>query len=158
MTEQNPETIDVVTEIATASSSSLPGIIAPPDINTIFDEIALSEEKISEESYQKGYEDGVKEGNTEGYHLGYHRGAELGAELGYYYGLISKHSENSDSLSDRVRKAVDSCLQLITQFPKKNDETVDIFALVDNIRAQYKKTCALLKVNGRYPEASDINF
>lgn len=128
------------------------------DINKIFDEIALSEEKISEESYKKGYEAGAAEGNTEGYHLGYHRGAELGSELGYYYGFILKHSANTDTLSDRTKKAVELSLELISQFPRTNEETIDIFKLVDNIRAQYKKTCALLKVNGKHPETDTLNF
>lgn len=128
------------------------------DINKIFDEIVFSEEKISEVSYRKGYEDGVSEGNTEGYHLGYHRGAELGSELGYYYGFILNHSSNIESASDRAKKAAQSCLELISHFPRTNDETVDIFKLVDNIRAQYKKTCALLKVSGKHPEADTLNF
>lgn len=129
------------------------------DINKVFDDIVFSEEKISEESYKKGYEDGVAEGNTEGYHLGYHRGAELGSELGYYYGYLLQHSSNADKLlSDRAKKSAELCLDLISQFPRTNDETVDLFKLVDNIRAQYKKSCALLKVSGKHPEADTLNF
>lgn len=127
------------------------------DINDIFDDIALSEEKISELGYQKGYRDGELAGNTDGYHLGYHRGAELGSELGYYYGVLSKYSKKKSN-SERINKAIDTCLSLIDTFPRTNDETIDILALADTIRAHYRKSCALLKINGKYPEADQLTF
>lgn len=40
------------------------------DINDVFDQILLSEERISEEGYKSGFEKGVSEGNLEAYHLG----------------------------------------------------------------------------------------
>lgn len=40
------------------------------DINDVFEQILLSEERISEEGYRSGFERGVTEGNLEAYHLG----------------------------------------------------------------------------------------
>ena len=40
------------------------------DINDIFEQILLSEERIAEESYKKGFEKGVSEGNLKAYHIG----------------------------------------------------------------------------------------
>lgn len=40
------------------------------DINEVFENILLSEEKISEEGYRKGFEIGVRDGNLQAYHLG----------------------------------------------------------------------------------------
>lgn len=40
------------------------------DINRVFDNILLSEERISEEGYKQGFEKGVSEGNLDAYHLG----------------------------------------------------------------------------------------
>lgn len=40
------------------------------DINNVFDQILLSEERISEEGYKQGFKKGVTEGNLEAYHLG----------------------------------------------------------------------------------------
>ena len=40
------------------------------DINDVFDQILLSEERISEEGYKLGFEKGVSEGNLQAYHLG----------------------------------------------------------------------------------------
>ncbi|XP_055312829.1 protein LTO1 homolog [Sitodiplosis mosellana] len=127
------------------------------DINDIFDDIALSEERINEESYQKGLTDGQSIGNTDGYHLGYHRGAELGAELGYYYGVLQSYA-NREQNTERQQKSIDLVLNLIGEFPRTNDEEADILRLADTIRAQYRKTCAILKINGKYPESDQLSF
>lgn len=126
------------------------------DINDIFDEIALSEERINAEGYQKGLADGKAVGNTDGYHLGYHRGAELGAELGYYYGVLKAHS--SERNTERQQRSIDTVLKLIDDFPRTNDEQSDILGLADSIRAQYRKACAILKINGKYPETDQLSF
>lgn len=133
---------------------------ADRDINDIFDDIVSSEEKVSEEEYQKGYDEAAAAGNMEGYHLGYHRGAELGAELGYYDGVLRAYltAANSTPLPEKHVKAIELCLESIAQFPKLNDEHCDILQLADNIRAQYRKACALLKISGRYPEADQLSF
>lgn len=127
------------------------------DINDIFDEIALCEDRLSEEGYQKGFEKGKSVGNTDGYHLGYHRGAELGAELGYYYGVLQTYSK-SEQNTERQQKSIGTVLKLITDFPQTNDEHADILGLADAIRAQYRKTCASLKINGKYPESDQLSF
>jgi hypothetical protein len=40
------------------------------DINDIFEQILLSEERVAEESYKQGFEKGVSEGNLSAYHFG----------------------------------------------------------------------------------------
>lgn len=141
------------------NSSKTETIAAGPsterDLNDIFDDIVLIEDRKNEEGYQKGFETGKSIGNTDGYHLGYHRGAELGAELGYYYGVLkSHHKENTE----RQQKSIESVLKLIDEFPRTNDENTDILGLADQIRAQYRKTCALLKINGKFPESDQLTF
>lgn len=127
------------------------------DINDIFDDIVFSEEKNNEEGYRQGLLDAQAIGNTDGYHLGYHRGAELGAEIGYYYSVLQIHS-NSATNSERAQKSIETVLKLIEDFPRTNDEHTDILALADTIRAQYRKTCASLKINGKFPEADQLSF
>lgn len=126
------------------------------DINDIFDSIVLTEENLVQQGYDEGYADGVAAGNTEGYHLGYHRGAELGAELGYYSGIAeiylkTKQTEKADTALINLTTSLDA-------FPKTNDENYDILELANQIRAQFKKTCAILKISGRYPEADTLSF
>lgn len=129
------------------------------DINDVFDEIVLCEDRKNTEGYEKGVADGKREGNTDGYHLGYHRGAELGAELGYYYGTLQAHSKSEqNTVTDRQQKSIESVLKLIENFPRTNDEQVDIFNLADNIRALYRKTCAILKISGKYPDSDQLSF
>lgn len=127
------------------------------DINDIFDDIVLTEERISEQSYGEGFEAGKLTGNTDGYHLGYHRGAELGAELGFYNGTLTK-AKDELKCSERASKAIETCLELIDAFPRTNDENCDILGEADRIRAQYKKTCALLKINGKFPDSDQLTF
>lgn len=129
------------------------------DINDIFDEIALCEDRTNAQGYQKGVVDGSSAGNTDGYHLGYHRGAELGAELGYYYGMLLAYLKNGgENTTDRQQKSIESVLKLIDNFPRTNDDQADIFSLADNIRAQYRRTCAILKINGKYPDSDQLSF
>lgn len=128
------------------------------DINDIFEDIALSEERICDDAYEKGFADGEVAGNVDGYHLGFHRGADIGSELGYYYGVLGEQKKALASHPERMVKAVDVCLELIDAFPRTNDEHVDIFAEIDKIRASYRKACALLKISSKYPGASKLSF
>lgn len=126
------------------------------DINDIFDDIVLTEENHIQQGYEEGFADGISGGNTEGYHLGYHRGAELGAELGYYLGVTEVYLKATKN--EKIHTNLISIKQSIEAFPTTNDENVDIFDLASRIRAQFRKTCALLKISGKYPEADTLNF
>lgn len=133
-------------------------IDATRDINDIFDDIALSEERISDEAYQEGYSEGELTGNIDGYHLGFHRGADIGSELGYYYGILSEQKKDSTTSSERTVKAIENCLELIDTYPRINDEHIDIFVELEKIRSLYRKTCALLKISSKYPGANKLSF
>lgn len=130
--------------------------IVDRDINSLFDDILLTEEIQEEEGYKEGFKDGIKSGNTEGYHLGYHRGAELGAELGYYLGVATTHFGTTKN--DKIEKNLTNLISLINSFPKTNDPEVDIIQSAENIRALFKKVCALLKIDGKFPGADKLTF
>lgn len=127
------------------------------DVNDIFDDIVLSEDRINEEGYQKGLADGKSIGNTDGYHLGYHRGAEIGAELGYYYGTLNSYS-NRKTNTEKQQQSIEAILKSIDEYPRTNNEEADILGLADRIRAMYRKACAILKINGKFPEADTLTF
>lgn len=139
------------------SATAVESVVSDRDVNDIFDDIVLSEDRINEEGYQKGLADGKSIGNTDGYHLGYHRGAEIGAELGYYYGILSSYS-NRETNTEKQQKSIEAVLTSIDEFPRTNDEAVDILGLADKIRALYRKACAILKINGKFPEADTLTF
>lgn len=129
-----------------------------PDINDVFDDIVFIEEKLTAQGYSEGFKDGQSSGNSEGFHLGYHRGSELGAELGYYYGITTFYLNNKVEKTSKVAGILETLKVSLEEFPQTNDEICDIFELANGIRAQFRKACALLKINGKYPEADDLNF
>lgn len=129
-----------------------------PDINDVFDDIVLIEEKLTEQGYSEGFKDGQSAGNSEGFHLGYHRGSELGAELGYYYGVTTYYLQNKVDKSSKVAGILENLKVFLEEFPQTNDENCDIFELATGIRAQFRKACSFLKINGKYPEADNLNF
>jgi hypothetical protein len=54
----------------TSDNNNAGSTMAVNDINDVFEQILLSEERISEESYKQGFSKGVSDGNLEAYHLG----------------------------------------------------------------------------------------
>ncbi|KDR23937.1 hypothetical protein L798_10810 [Zootermopsis nevadensis] len=126
------------------------------DINDVFNSIALSEEQNSREGFQEGFQKGCFEGEVEGFHLGYHRGAEIGAEIGYYKGVIDIlliiTNKRKQDIPDKVVSALQKVSDVINHFPSSNVEDVDTIAAHDNVRAMFKKACALLKIDGTFPE------
>ncbi|XP_033343660.1 uncharacterized protein LOC117230388 isoform X2 [Bombus vosnesenskii] len=74
--------------------------------------------------------------------VGYEEGFEVGKkqlENGFHFGY---HRGSLD----------------IYNFPKFNDETVDILKIVDNIKFKYAKFCALTKISSSYPEVDKLDF
>jgi len=132
------------------------------DINDVFHSIVLSEERLMKQGFQEGFLKGSLEGEVDGFHLGYHRGAEIGAEIGYYKGVIEillvVIDKRKHDIPVKVINALQKVSELINQFPTSNEEGVDIIAACDSVRARFKKACALLKIDGTFPELSKFSF
>lgn len=128
------------------------------DINDIFDEIALTEEKLSKESYEEGFHAGVIEGNFEGYKLGYAQGVNVGEELGEIYGICQAHLLLAKA--EKVKKTLLQLQTKIDSFPRTNDPEADIVGELENIRTQFKKVKAMLKLGGLSEELhkKDLSF
>ncbi|KPJ10652.1 Oral cancer-overexpressed protein 1 [Papilio machaon] len=124
------------------------------DFNDVVEDIFLSENTLCQDSYKEGFRVGSEEGNSEGYHLGYHRGAEIGRELEQN----KSDAKQEDRLSDKTIKQLEKVKGLIDTFPHNNSEHHDILTLLETIRAQYKKVCAMLKVSYNNPYMGDISF
>ena len=119
----------------------------------------FTEEILTREGYNEGYEQGVIDGNTEAYHIGYHQGSALGAELGFYYGVIDNYIKKNDNHNTRILKTINNLQKIIENFPIFNDKDVNILELAQNVRTQYKRLCAHLKINIKYnPETIDLTF
>lgn len=130
------------------------------DINEVFDNIVLSEQKISDQGFDEGFKKGTVEGQCEGFHLGFHRGAEIGSEIGYYKGVVEALLKTCsvDLTPHKHLEALNRVNKLIDLFPIDNNETSDIVVLRDNIRSQYKRLCSLLKIDPSLPENNELSF
>ncbi|KAL5288589.1 ORAOV1 family protein [Megaselia abdita] len=127
------------------------------DINDIFDDIALTEEKISKESYEEGFKTGVDEGNLEGYKLGYAQGVNVGEELGDIYGICEAHLLLTKA--EKVKKTLKQLQESIDSFPRTNDPEADIVGDLEHIRSQFKKVKAMLRLGGESHEPKkDLSF
>lgn len=128
------------------------------DINDIFDDIVLTEEKLSKESYAEGFQAGVEEGNLEGYKLGYAQGVNVGEELGEIYGICQAYLLLTSS--EKVKKSLIQLQSTIDSFPRTNDPDADIVGELENIRNQFKKVRAMLRLGGdsHEPTKKDLSF
>lgn len=131
------------------------------DINDVFNDLLFAEEHLIQEGFKEGYSKSSAEENIDAYHLGYHRGAELGSEVGFYSGFVDECLRFYKNQLPEPTKTVKNLLalqNLIEVFPCENVEDVDILALLDNIRAQFKKICAILKITAKYLEIDHYSF
>jgi hypothetical protein len=133
--------------------------VGDKDINDIFDNIVLSEERINDAAYEEGYKEGLTVGEREGYHLGYHRGAEIGAEIGYYRGFVNTLQElYPEKLTDKVTGAVSKLKDQLDKIPDENRDDSDLIEMRDSSRTLYKKACSLLKVSPVVPDLSELSY
>lgn len=104
------------------------------DINQVFVDIALSEDRVVGQGYATGFEQGLLSGNTDAYHMGYHRGAEVGAELGFYWGFLATKTTKNCAAFDSLREA-------IVKFPHSGSDADLAF-----VRGKFQRLCALLRI------------
>lgn len=134
------------------------------DINDLFDDIVLTEEKHARQGYEEGISDGCAQGNQEGYQLGYAQGVQLGEELGSIYGEVVAHQQLPHT--DKVLRTLQQLRTLIEQFPRTNDPEADIIGTVELIRNTHRRLCALLgtrkgisgQQNSSTEERKDFSF
>ncbi|XP_071448693.1 protein LTO1 homolog [Hetaerina americana] len=126
-----------------------------PDINDIFDCIALSEENVVASAYSEGFAKGIEDGDIEGFHLGYHKGSEIGHELGLSLGtatawitlLGGDHLSNNSKkvLNEKTVKILNRIVEEVEAFPSENCSSVNVSQERDKIIALHKRVCSLLK-------------
>lgn len=104
---------------------------------------------------QEGFEKGIERGNSEAYHLGYHRGAEIGAEIGSISANIEKLPQSSN---EKVANLLQNLKTSIDNFPKTNDESVNLHDSLDSIKIQYKKLMSLMKIKISSSNKKEISF
>ncbi|ALC41829.1 CG13175 [Drosophila busckii] len=112
------------------------------DINELFDDIVLTEEKHATRGYEEGIKDGRALGNQEGYQFGYNQGVLLGEELGTIYGQVVAQQQLPHT--EKVQRTLQQLRTLIEQFPLDNDPEADIIGAVELIRNTQRRLTAQL--------------
>jgi len=124
------------------------------DINSLFDGIVLSEDKLVEEGYKEGYQAGQKEGYSEGERLGRQKGGKVGTEIGFYLGFVEQwrqllKAEILDKRTEKVLVTLDKLEQVALNFPQENTKE-ELGDKLEVVRAKFKLVCSLLKINSEF--------
>lgn len=127
------------------------------DINDIFDDIILSEERLVEKGYQEGFAEGCQQGNADSYRLGFAQGLQLGEELAEIYGLVVALQLQTNHTA-KVKHCMEQLKLLIDIFPQENDPETDIIGLVEQIRNLYKRLRVSLGLRNDKSEETTKDF
>ncbi|XP_049540529.1 uncharacterized protein LOC125954361 [Anopheles darlingi] len=130
------------------------------DINDVFEDIFLTEERIIEESFHQGLEAGQQQESVEEAHdYGYKKGAEVGREIGFYQTVVSEISTQEEVTSNEKAAALIGEVQAaLDQYPRDNNPDVDLLHSLQQIRNKYRRLCALLKLPFKYVQTNDLSF
>ncbi|XP_044739369.1 protein LTO1 homolog isoform X1 [Chrysoperla carnea] len=122
------------------------------DINDVFDDLVLSEDRGNQTAYNIGYNTGKTDGNIEAYHFGYHRGTEIGTELGYYFGIIKIYQTSTafhETTDETLIRDVHTIISYIESIPS-NVNFEQLIETIEKIRALFKKICSRLKIQCQF--------
>ena len=129
--------------------------MADLDINSVFDDIVLSEEKCVDRGFAEGYKEGQSRGRSQGAELGRQQGEVIGTEIGFYLGFLAQfrpvYAEQTDRKSEKIKSALDKLERLCGEFPQYNSSE-GFEDKLEEIRAKFRLLCSLLKIS---PELVD---
>ena len=132
------------------------------DINRVFEDIALYEDKASKSGFDLGYREGLLCGREEGRRLGFTKGMELGCEIGEINGFISmcktQHMVFSDLQKPRVKKLIQDLEALIAKFPRENTKDMNFAESLMLIRARFKQLQSLLHIGTQHDAMEELSF
>jgi len=123
------------------------------DINEIFEDIALSENKFTDKGFSEGVEEGLKKSYSEGDQLGRDRGKQIGQEIGFYKGFVAEFktqvTDKSDKKSEKILNVIRKIETLTNEFPEYNCKE-GFEEKLEELRAKFKLLCSLLKINSEF--------
>ncbi|KAF9961761.1 hypothetical protein BGZ72_002000 [Mortierella alpina] len=121
------------------------------------DDLVHLENMFVEFGREDGMAAGVRNGVIEGRVMGCEKGFELAREVGYYAGCAQLWKVlaqlDSDRISEKTLKKINSLLDLINSFPRQNQLDDDVVALLDRIRGKFKTVASALQTAERYADA-----
>lgn len=136
--------------------------IGSEDIDRAFEDVFLIEEKLKKQGFDQGRQVGLSKLKSEGFELGFSKGQEVGREIGFYLGFCQAWMPLVQKLEDKKQQKVlitlDKLQNLCQTFPDSNDINVDITEPLSEIRAKFKKACALLNLKTNTNPAESVGI
>ncbi|KAF8985566.1 hypothetical protein BGZ46_003572 [Entomortierella lignicola] len=121
------------------------------------DDLVHLENMFVEYGREDGIAAGVRNGVIEGRVMGCEKGFEFSREVGYYAGCAQLWKTlaqlDSERISEKTLKKINSLLDLINSFPRHNRLDDDVIALLDKIRGRFKTVASALQTAERYVDA-----
>ncbi|KAF9206607.1 hypothetical protein BGZ49_002172 [Haplosporangium sp. Z 27] len=121
------------------------------------DDLVHLENMFVEYGREDGIAAGVRNGVIEGRVMGCEKGFEFSREVGYYAGCAQLWKTlaqlDSERISEKTLKKINSLLDLINSFPRHNRLDDDVIALLDKIRGRFKTIASALQTAERYVDA-----
>ncbi|XP_015927903.1 protein LTO1 homolog [Parasteatoda tepidariorum] len=123
------------------------------DINEVFDDITLAENRYQKIGFTRGFSLGEETGYKEGYALGLQRGAQIASEIGFYKGFAIAWMivlEGEETAKLRKINALKSLQEMTENFPHTNIQDDESVNKLIKIRAKFKQVISLLNVETEY--------
>lgn len=123
------------------------------DIDSAFESIIMSEERVVEQGFQEGLQVGNISGYEKGFAFGVKRGAQLNQELGFCNGFARTWLKLLDINgtehrgSSNVKSVLHTLVQVTDNFPRNEPHNVNIQQQLAVVRAKFKQACSLLKIS-----------
>uniref|UniRef100_A0A182MK01 Essential protein Yae1 N-terminal domain-containing protein n=1 Tax=Anopheles culicifacies TaxID=139723 RepID=A0A182MK01_9DIPT len=130
------------------------------DINDVFEDIFLTEERIIGEHFHQGLADGrLEESVQEAADYGFKKGSEIGREIGFYTGIVTAIASLPEAAAnEKAQSVLQELLVALEKYPHENDPATDLLHNLQQIRNKYRRLCALLKVPFKYTQTNDLSF
>ena len=125
------------------------------DINDVFDDITLSENKFTDIGFSEGFEAGKKQSYTDGDSLGRERGSQIGTEIGFYIGFVEEYRKQLEKEATKTKKSekivsiITKLDSLLSEFPDYNCKE-GFEEKLEKIRATFKLLCSLLNISSEF--------
>ncbi len=122
-----------------------------------FDSVLFLDDNAVKKGHDEGRKVAVKRGEEEGRALGLQKGFEIGSEVGFYHGFAKTYLELEERGDKNIRRAKKQLQQLVVMaenFPQSNPKDEDLVNEVEAMRAKFKHSCSLLKIDCEFGSAA----
>ncbi|XP_049296381.1 protein LTO1 homolog [Anopheles funestus] len=130
------------------------------DINDVFEDIFLTEERIIGEHFHQGLVDGrLEESVQEAEDYGFKKGSEIGREIGFYTSIVTTIASQPEiAANEKAHSILQEVLCALEKYPHENDPAIDLVHNLQQIRSKFRRLCALLKIPFKYTQTNDLSF